>query len=88
MTFAFGWCLANSESFLCKICNELGYEGDIKDCKIDLQRHDAFATGFTDVEIIIPGKFACVIEAKKSYTLPDMVHAGHSFDLPIHKGGQ
>lgn len=70
MTYGLGWCLARCEGFLKLFCEELGYRGDFNNCHIDLQKFDYHATGYTDIEIIIPGQFVCVIEAKKSYSLP------------------
>lgn len=70
MTYGLGWCLARCEEFLKLFCEELGYQGEFTHCRIELQRFDLNATGYTDIEIVIPGEFACIIEAKKSYSLP------------------
>ncbi len=71
MTYGLGWCLANSENLLRIFCNHLGYKGHIEEANVALQRFGDIDRGFTDLEITVPGKFMCVIEAKKGHVLPD-----------------
>lgn len=72
MTYSLGWALANSGSFCHALAELLSIEGGFTDAMhIRLQDH-AHEKGFTDIEVIDPGKHHIIIEAKRGFTVPSM----------------
>lgn len=70
MTYSLGWALAKSDSFCRALAELLEIEGGFTDAMhIRLQDY-AQEKGFTDIEIIDPGKHHIIIEAKRGFAVP------------------
>jgi len=70
MTYSLGWALAKCDFFCRALAELLGIEGGFTDAMhIRLQDH-AKEMGFTDIELIDPGKHHIIIEAKRGFTVP------------------
>ncbi|PZQ45730.1 MAG: hypothetical protein DI551_06520, partial [Micavibrio aeruginosavorus] len=70
MTYSLSWCLYNCPAFLKNFCHTLGWNGAIDDIQIDLQKHNQEDKGYTDIELLVPGKWGAIVEAKRGYVLP------------------
>lgn len=69
-TLALGWCLNNSSALLSAILCKLGVkDASLEATQITLQSHGK-DKGYTDIELLLPGKFHIIIEAKKGWLLP------------------
>ena len=70
MTYSLGWALAECDVFSQKLAEMLGLNGGFSDAMlIRLQKFDP-QKGFTDIEIIDPGRFHIIIEAKRGFNIP------------------
>ena len=70
MTHSLGWVLSQSRPFLDLLGQKLNIEGSFSDkVKLELQAHQSLK-GFTDLEIIDPGKVHIIIEAKRGFNVP------------------
>lgn len=70
MTYSLGWALAKCDTFLQTLAKLLGIqEGFSEALYIRLQEH-LHEKGFTDIELIDPGKHHIIIEAKRGFTIP------------------
>ena len=70
MTYSLGWALAECDAFSQQLAEMLGLSGGFSDAMhIRLQEY-ASQKGFTDIEIIDPGRFHIVIEAKRGFNIP------------------
>ena len=70
MTYSLGWALAECDAFSQKLAEMLGLSGGFSDAMlIRLQKFDP-QKGFTDIEIIDPGRFHIIIEAKRGFNIP------------------
>ena len=89
MTYSLGWALAECDVFSQKLAEMLGLSGGFSDAMhIRLQEYDP-QKGFTDIEIIDPGRFHIVIEAKRGFNIPCTgqleKYAGRLLDSPDTK---
>lgn len=72
MTYSLGWALANSASFSGALAQMLEVDGSFTDAMhIRLQDH-AHEKGYTDIELIDPGRHHIIIEAKRGFTVPSL----------------
>ncbi len=72
MTFSLGWTLAKCDVFNQWLATTmLGLNGFSKDTYIRLQDY-APQRGFTDIEIVDPGRVHIVIEAKRGFDIPSL----------------
>lgn len=70
MTYSLGWALAKSDSFCRALAELIEIEGGFTDAMhIRLQDH-VQEKGYTDIELIDPGKYQVIIEAKRGFTVP------------------
>ncbi len=71
-TFAPGWIIEKSPTFLGLFVEDLGGPSDSPEetIVVDLQRHDKDG-GFTDVEIACGDRLRLIIEAKRGWILPE-----------------
>ncbi|MCY4229129.1 MAG: PD-(D/E)XK nuclease family protein [Gammaproteobacteria bacterium] len=70
MTYSLGWALSRCDVFCQKLAAKLGlHEGFSDAMHIRLQEHES-QKGFTDIEIVDPGRFHIVIEAKRGFNIP------------------
>lgn len=70
-TYALGWTLDQSPTFLRLFLYEVvGWNTDLQDLELCLQRHDGVAGGYTDIEFRVPDKLHIIVEAKRGWTLP------------------
>jgi len=67
MTFALGWGLAASEELLRSFLGRVELEAPAADVVIRLQEFSP-AGGFTDIELIAPGRVHVIVEAKRPWT--------------------
>jgi len=72
-TYAIGWGLLKSPTFMKRLLNVLDIKrlssADLNSVVINLQKHGP-DNGFTDIEILIPGKLHIILEAKRYWELP------------------
>lgn len=71
-TYALGWALHKSPTLLkifLKACLDSHEKVDTEAISIKLQEHGK-DRGYTDLEIIYPGRFHIVVEAKRGWSLP------------------
>ncbi len=70
MSYSVGWVLAQCPSFLHDFLSEVAGTGtDTRDVTIRLQQHET-AKGITDIELLAPGRFHVIVEAKRGWNLP------------------
>ena len=62
-TFALGWTFGQSNALLVAFLQQIGVQDPATEIRIELQRH-AEDGGFTDIELIAPGKLHVIVEAK------------------------
>ena len=89
MTYSLGWALAECDVFSQQLAEMLGLSGGFSEAMhIRLQKYES-QKGFTDIEIIDPGRFRIVIEAKRGYNIPGLgqlkKYAGRLLDSPDTK---
>src|SRR5713226_896292 len=74
LTNALGWALAESPQFRSHLIRDVFGESTIASGLSTLVRLQPYAKsgGFTDVEVVIPGKLMVIIEAKKGWALPSI----------------
>lgn len=72
LTASLGWGLAQCGPFLSRFIRELLRVStiEVSNATIYLQRYGKEDQGFTDIEVISPGSFHVIIEAKKGWGLP------------------
>ena len=70
MTYSLGWALAECDVFSQKLAEMLGLSGGFSDAMHIRLQEFAPQKGFTDIEIIDPGRFHIVIEAKRGFNIP------------------
>jgi hypothetical protein len=71
LTFALGWCLAKAPRLLAELASLLGAKGIGAGVRVILQEYSG-KNGITDIELIVPGQFACIIEAKVGHVPPSL----------------
>jgi hypothetical protein len=74
LTNALGWALAESPKFRSRLIKDVFGDTIINSgpsTLVRLQPH-AKSGGFTDVEVVIPGKVMLIVEAKKGWALPSI----------------
>ncbi len=70
MTYSLGWALAECDVFSQQLAAMLGLSEGFSDAMhIWLQKHDP-QKGFTDIEIVDPGRVHIIIEAKRGFNIP------------------
>ncbi|ADB39098.1 hypothetical protein [Spirosoma linguale] len=70
ISYSIGWALSQSPSFLRSFIQAVtGKLYDLQNLAIHLQAYQR-TKGFTDFELILPGEFHLIIEAKKGWTYP------------------
>jgi hypothetical protein len=70
ISYSLGWALAKCDTFRQAVAKLLGIqEGFSEALHIRLQEHQ-HEKGFTDIELIDPGKHHIIIEAKRGFTIP------------------
>ena len=70
MTYSLGWALAECDVFSQKLAEMLGLSDGFSDAMHIRLQEFASQKGFTDIEIIDPGRFHIVIEAKRGFNIP------------------
>ncbi len=72
MTQSLGWALAKCPTFSTGFARMIGVENGFSDAMhIRLQEYQALK-GFTDIEVVDPGRHHIVVEAKRGFTVPGM----------------
>ena len=89
MTYSLGWALAECDVFSQKLAEMLDLSGGFSEAmQIRLQEFDP-QKGFTDIEIIDPGRFHIIIEAKRGFNIPGLgqlkKYAGRLLDTKARK---
>ncbi|MEA1830934.1 hypothetical protein U8607_02465 [Methylobacterium durans] len=75
-TLALGWCLEHCPALLAALLDHLQIARVSTEMpRIELQQHGDDG-GFTDIEIIVPGSYHIIIEAKKGWILPSAQQLG------------
>ena len=70
-TAALGWTLAQSPTLARALLQDLfGEPVDASDLRVDMQRHEPEAGGFTDIELRVGAECHVVIEAKVGWIVP------------------
>jgi hypothetical protein len=70
MTYSLGWALAKCNGFCQGLAGMLGIQDGFSDAVL-IRLQDHFKEkGFTDIEIIDPGRFHIIIEAKRGFNIP------------------
>ena len=72
MTYSLGWALAECDVFSQKLAEMLGLSGGFSDAMHIRLQEFAPQKGFTDIEIIDPGRFHIIIEAKRGFNIPGL----------------
>jgi hypothetical protein len=86
MTSSLGFALSECKIFLNELAKMLGAERDFSDnVKIKLQEYRD-QKGFTDLEIIDPGFYHIIIEAKRGFVLPEEEQLKKYADRLINNG--
>lgn len=86
MTASLGWTLANAPAFRAALAEKLGIaEGFSDNFRLALQEHRQ-SKGFTDLELIDPGKHHIILEAKRGFAVPRVAQLEKYADRLIHNG--
>ena len=74
LTNALGWALAESPKFRSRLIKDIFGDTAVNTVPSTLVRlqPDAKSSGFTDVELVIPGDVMLIVEAKKGWALPSI----------------
>ena len=72
MTYSLGWALSKCDAFCSKLATKIGIVSGFSDAMhIKLQEYSS-NKGFTDIEIVDPGRLRIIIEAKRGFNTPSM----------------
>jgi len=70
ITFSVGWALYRCLGFLQEFLRTaIDFKGEIEPVVLRLQHHEDKA-GITDIELVLPGVFHIIVEAKRGWNLP------------------
>ena len=71
ITLAIAWTLARSPAFLAQLLRRAGVASPAAQGEVELTVHRyEKGAGITDLEIVLPGSFHLIVEAKKGWILP------------------